>query len=102
MCADAGVWLAMLRKLSFPPSSLTSSSQKLFSLLLSNMASKPEACLLSLRSLLAIQDDAIVPVLVEEACRLLGDAQVVGVTCEDMEVMGTPEGQLWHAALRKE
>lgn len=94
--------MAVLQKLSFNPSSLTSSSQELFSLLLSNMAANPEACLRSLRSLLALQADAIVPVLVGEMCRVLGDPQVLGATPEDMEVMGTPDGQLWHPGMSKE
>lgn len=102
MFVGVGVWMAVLKKLSLPPSSLSSSSPQLLSILLSNMAAKPETCLRSLRSLLALQADAIVPALIEEVCRVLGDPGVVGASPEDMEVMRTPEGQLWHPAMRKE
>ena len=94
--------MAMLKKLALPPSSLAGSSHQLVSLLLSNMADKSEVCLRSLRSLLDLQADAVVPVLVGEACQLLGDPQVVRVTQDDMEILATPDGQLWHLAMKKE
>lgn len=100
---NASGWMAILKQLQLDPSSfLSSCSHQLLSLLLSNMASDPQACLLALRSLLALQEDVMMAALAAEVCRLLGEEQVVGATSDDMEIMRTPEGELWHVAMRKQ
>ena len=99
---EPDAWGALLKHLDLQSSFLASSSEQLVSVLVSNMASKPRACVSALRSLLALQPGGVVPVLVGEVCQLLEEQKVLVVSEEDMEVMHTPEGQLWHAGMRKE
>lgn len=100
---NPGAWFSVLRCFNLQPSSfISSSSHQLVSTLLSNMASNSRACVLALRSLLSVQASAVVPVLVLEVCKLLGGQQVLEATDNEMGILHTPEGELWHEGMRKE
>ena len=99
---DSRVWTTMLKRLDLQMPVLASSCQQLLSTVLTNMDSKSQACTLAFRSLLTVQAEGVVPLLVLEVCQVLGDQQVLGVTEQEMEVLRTSEGELWHAGMRKE
>jgi hypothetical protein len=46
--------------------------------------------------------DGLLPNMVKRVCSLLSSPEVVGVTSEQLEIMYTPEGQLWHRGMTKE
>ena len=94
--------MSILKRLDISHSSLSSSCPQLLTTLLTNMPSTPHTCTLAFKTLLTVQSGGVVPLLVQEVCQLLGDPQVLGVTEEDMEVLRTHEGELWHAGMRKE
>ena len=101
--ANPAAWELLLKKLELQPSSLVaSSSAELVTLLTSNMATKPAACLHALRSLLTQQGDAVSALVVEELCKQLSDHRVLEATDQDMEILHTPEGEIWHAGMKKE
>ena len=56
----------------------------------------------ALLTLLKYGAGLIVPKIVDNLCELLGNTEVLGVTEEMMEIMYTPQGQLWHQGLLKE
>lgn len=101
--ANPAAWRILLKKLQLQPSSLfASSSAELVTLLTSNMATKPNACLHALRSLLTQQGVAVSALLVAELCKQLSDQRVLGATDQDMEILRTPEGEIWHTGMKEE
>ncbi len=95
--------MSILRKLGLDPAPFLSSfSNNLTSLIISNMVSRPQASLFALRTLLTFGPEAVTSVLVEEVCQVLGNPRVVGVSDEEMEILRTPRGELWHSGMKKE
>ena len=100
---NASAWLGLLKMSRIDPSSLlSSSSHELASTLTSNMATRHGACVCALKTLVVCGCESVVCVLVEGVCDLLEEKAVVRATQEDMEVMCTAQGELWHAGFRKE
>ena len=53
-------------------------------------------------TLLRYGADDLLPNMVKRVCSLLSSPEVGGATSEQLEIMCTPEGQLWHRGMTKE
>ncbi len=62
----------------------------------------PQASRSALFTLLRLGAGSVLPWVVEEACQVLGRAEVLETTEEQMEIMCTPSGQLWHKGMLQE
>ena len=103
VAVEPNSWMEILKRLKLDPSSfLSSSSRELTSILISNMADKTQACLLALHTLLVFGERAVTPVLMDEVCNVLGNQEVVTASTDGMEIMNTPQGQLWHKGMKTE
>ncbi len=90
-------WQKVISKLNLVPGDLISqSSSHLLRTLLEGMTKQREACGNALGTLLTLGAKLIVPKIVDDLCELLGNTEVQGVTEEMVEIMYTPQGQLWH------
>jgi len=93
-------WGSILQKLSFPPHSLISQcANELLTTILGRVQSQPQACRNALSSLVSFGAGLFLPKVVEQVCALLGQQEVLEVTGEQLEVMRTPPGQLWHKGM---
>ena len=100
---DTSAWLSLLRKAELDPGALMFDCHgDLASVLTANMAAHHESCVHGLRTVVICGGGGVVGELVEGVCSVLGASEVVRASEDDMEVLCTPEGQLWHAGLRKE
>lgn len=100
---DASAWLSLLQKAELDPNSLISDSHdELASLLESNMSSNREACMSGLKSLVLCGGSGVVGTVVGKVCSVLSSREVVRASQEDMDILCTPEGQLWHGGMKKE
>ena len=103
VATDTSAWLGLLQKGELDPSSLIRNSQnELASLLQSNMSTRHGACVRGLKTLVLCGGIGVVSVLVGGVCEVLGASGVVRASEEDMEILCTSEGQLWHGGLKKE
>jgi len=103
VATDTSAWLGLLQKGELDPSSLIHDSQnELASLLQSNMSTRHEACVRGLKTLVLCGGMGVISALVGGVCEVLGAGDVVGASKEDMEILCTSEGQLWHGGLKKE
>ena len=101
VCPSA--WLNILKKLDLSPSTFISqTADDLLSLIENNISTRRESCLAATATLLRYGADDLLPNMVKRVCSLLSSAEVVGVTSEQLEIMYTPEGQLWHRGMTKE
>ena len=66
------------------------------------MASQQETCRNALASLAGLGMESFLPEVVGQACALLGQWGVLDVTEDQLEVMHTPPGQLWHRGMMHE
>lgn len=100
---NGSAWLGLLRISGLDPAALlSSSSRELASILSSNMAARREACVRALQTLVVCGCESVVSVLVEGVCEVLREKEVVKASQQDMEVMCTPQGEIWHDGFRKE
>ena len=53
-------------------------------------------------TLLTLGAESLIPRVVEKACTLLGSPGVLEVTEDQMMIMLTPPGQLWHKGMLQE
>ena len=96
-------WLNILKKLDLSPSTFISQRAADFlSLIESHLSTRHETCLAAMATLLCYGADDLLPNMVKRVCSLLSSPEVVGVTSEQLEIMYTPEGQLWHRGMTKE
>lgn len=96
-------WGSILQKLSFPPHSLISQcANELLTTILGRVQSQPQSCHKALSSLVSFGAGLFLPEVVEQVCALLGQQEVLEVTGEQLEVMRTPPGQLWHKGMMHE
>ena len=93
----------LLKKLDLSPSTFISQrADDLLSLIENNLSIRRESCLAAMETLLCYGADNVLPNMVKRVCSLLSSPEVVGVTSEQLEIMYTPEGQLWHRGMTKE
>ena len=96
-------WLNILQKLDLSPSAFISQrADDLLSLIESNLSTRRDTCLAAMTTLLHYGADDLLPNMVKRVCTLLSSPDVTGVTSEQLEIMYTPEGQLWHIGMTKE
>ena len=96
-------WKAVLKRFQFQPASfIADSAEDLVPIITSNMASRPQACTRALRFLLSQQGGVVAPLLVAGLSKQLQAPRALRATEQDLQIMATTDGQLWHTALRKE
>ena len=81
---------------------ISGSTNRVLSLVLDAMATRPDQSRASLKTLLCVCEESVVEGVVKEVCRVVGASEVISVTTDDMEIMLTPPTQLWHSQLWKE
>ena len=102
-CVCPTAWVDLLKRLNLDPRALISNQADVILKSLTDMMStKKETCYRSLATLLTFGPDFLVPKIVDDVCVLLGNRELMEVTEEQMEILTTPPGELWHSGMRKE
>lgn len=100
---NPGSWTKVISKLNLDPNELISGhSSQLLRTVLEGMTEQREACCNALGTLLKLGPELIAPKIVDGLCELLDNPDVRGGTEDMLEIMYTPQGQLWHQGLLKE
>ena len=100
---NPGGWQKVISRLKLDPSDLLSQhTSDLLHAIHEGMTEQKDASRSALLTLLKYEAAIIVPKIVDNLCELLGNTDLLGVTEEMMEIMYTPQGQLWHQGLLKE
>ena len=101
VCPSA--WLSILKRLQLSPSMFISQRvDSILSIIERDIATRREACLSATATLLHHGAEDILRNMVEMICSMLCSQDVLGVTSEQLEIMYTPEGLLWHQGMSKE
>lgn len=95
--------MLLLQKLELDPRTLISElADEILKTLRDKMSNRKETCHRALATLLTFGPDLMVPRVVDDMCLLLGNREVMEVTEEQIEILHTPPGELWHQGMTRE